>query len=67
MCNLSEYSDNYQDSAGSLYHFKRNEPPANNGNIAPNTTSLIYKSRLIKGTNNNHTEVIKLVVPLKCH
>ena len=27
MCNLIEYSDNYADSSGSLYQFKRDEPP----------------------------------------
>ena len=32
--NLLEYSDNYTDSSGSLYHFKRDEQNMNNGNIA---------------------------------
>ena len=27
--NLIEYSDNYQDSVGSLYNFQRNENPLN--------------------------------------
>ena len=31
---LLEYSDNYADSSGSLYHFKRYEQNMNNGNIA---------------------------------
>ena len=30
MYNLSEYSDNYSDSYGSLYHFKRDKSPMNN-------------------------------------
>ena len=30
MYNLLEYSDNYQNSTGSLYQFKRDEPPDNN-------------------------------------
>ena len=30
MYNLSEYSDNYSDSSGSLYHFKRDKSPMNN-------------------------------------
>ena len=29
MCNLIEYSDNYADSSGSLYQFKRDESPMN--------------------------------------
>ena len=59
MYNLLEYSDNYQDSTGPLYHFKRDEPPATNGDIEAATT------KLIKGTDANHKEGIKLVVPLK--
>ena len=58
MFNLLEYSYNYEDTTGSLYQFKRDEPPDNNANVDPNTTSLKYKS--IDGVNN-----IKLVVPLK--
>ena len=30
MYNLIEYSDNYRDSPGSLYQFKRDESPLNN-------------------------------------
>ena len=65
MYNLLEYSDNYQDSTGSLYYFKRDEPPANNGDIAADTISLVYKVKLIEGADDNHTQSIKLVVPLK--
>ena len=65
MYNLLEYSDNYQNSTGSLYQFKRDEPPDNNAEVANNTTSLVYKSKLIKGTDNNNVNNVKLVVPLK--
>ena len=65
MYNLLEYSDNYQDSTGSLYQFKRDEPPDDNVNVANNTTSLVYKSKLIKGTDDNNVNNVKLVVPLK--
>ena len=65
MYNLLGYSDNYQNSTGSLYQFKRDEPPDNNANVASNTTSLVYKSKLIKGTDNNNVNNVKLVVPLK--
>ena len=58
MYNLLEYSDNYEDTTGSLYQLKRDEPPVNNDNVNANTTSLKYKS--IDGVNN-----VKLVVPLK--
>ena len=65
MYNLLEYSDNYQNSTGSFYQFKRDEPQDNNTNVGKNTTSLVYKSRLIKGTDNNNVNNVKLVVPLK--
>ena len=65
MYNLLEYSDNYQDSTGSLYQFKRDEPPDDNANVANNTTSLVYKSKLITGTDDNNVNNVKLVVPLK--
>ena len=31
--NLIEYSDNYSDTSGSLWHFKRDEQNINNGNL----------------------------------
>ena len=65
MYNLLEYSENYQDSTGSLYQFKRDEPPDGNGNVANDTTSLVYKSKLISGTDDNNVNNVKLVVPLK--
>ena len=65
MYNLLEYSDIYQDSTGSLYQLKRDEPPDNNANVGNATTSLVYKSKLIKGTDVNNVNNEKLVVPLK--
>ena len=65
MYNLLEYSDNYQDSTGSLYQFKRDEPPDDNTDVANDTSSLVYKSKLISGTDNNNVDNVKLVVPLK--
>ena len=65
MYNLLEYSDNYQDSTGSLHQFKRNEPPDDNADVANNTSSLVYKSKLISGTDDNNVNNVKLVVPLK--
>ena len=65
MYNLLEYSDNYQDLTGSLYQFKRDEPPDDNADVPNNTSSLVYKSKLIKGTDDNNFNNVKLVVPLK--
>ena len=65
MYNLLEYSDNYQNSTGRLYQFKRDEVPDNNADVGNNTTSLVYKSKLTKGTNDNNVNNVKLVVPLR--
>ena len=65
MYNLLEYSDNYQNSTGSFYQFKRDESSDDNTDVANNTSSLVYKSKLIKGTDNNNVNNVKLVVPLK--
>ena len=52
MYNLIEYSDNYTDSSGSLYQFKRDESPRNNAgnlnNVAlDNSTFFKYKTTLL--------------------
>ena len=65
MYNLLEYTDNYQDSTGSCYQFKRDEPPDDNEDVANSTSSLVYKSKLISGTDDNNVNNVKLVVPLK--
>ena len=65
MYNLLEYSDNYQDSTGSIYQFKRDEPPDDNADVANDATSLVYKSKLVSGTDDNNVNNVKLVVPLK--
>ena len=59
MCNLIEYSDNYSDSSGSLYQFKRDESPMNDArnplNVAlNNSTSFKYKANLLgKATHDD--------------
>ena len=74
MYNLIEYSDNYSDTSGSLWQFKRDEQPIdNNGafiNItAENSSSFKYKSNLFGDTvadgANRKKEGVKIVVPLK--
>ena len=57
MYNLIEYSDNYSDTSGSLWHFNRDEQSQeNNGNLfdlsAEYSSSFKYKSNLI-GTRPN--------------
>ena len=57
MYNLIEYSDNYVDSSGSLYQFKRDESPMNNAgnplNVAlDNSTSSKYKTSLLGKADN---------------
>ena len=51
--NLIEYSDNYQDTVGFLYQFRRDEQPLNNNNLvdvnAANSRSFKYKSGLLAG------------------
>ena len=54
--NLIEYSNNYSDTSGSLWQFKRDEQPINsNGafiNItAENSSSFKYKSNFLGDTN----------------
>ena len=49
--NVIEYSDNYADSSGSLYQFKRDESPINNArnplNVAlDNSSCFKYKASL---------------------
>ena len=57
MCNFIEYSDNYSDTSGSLWRFKRDEQPKeNNGNLSDvstdNSSSLKRKSNLISTIPN---------------
>ena len=75
MYNLIEYSNNYADSSGSIYQFKRDEAPINDAenplNVAlDNSTSFKYKVNLLgKATdadgNDRLLKNTKIVVPLK--
>ena len=67
MYNLIEYSDNYSDSPGSLWGFKRddvlNNVDATNDDNAP---LFKYKASLITNTEADETKrEIKIAVPLK--
>ena len=75
MYNLIEYSDNYSNSSGSLYQFKRDESPINNAvnllNVAlDNSTSFKYKASLLEkatdaDSDDRPLKNTKIVVPLK--
>ena len=47
MYNLIEYSDNYSDTSGSLWQFKRDEIEGNNNLTVDNSSSFKYKSNII--------------------
>ena len=63
---MIEYSNNYSDTSGSLWQFKRDEIEENADLTVDNSSSFKYKSNIIgnlslAGTKNN----VKTVVPLK--
>ena len=66
MYNLIEYRNNYSDTSGSLWQFRRDEIEGNvdltvdANHIPNNSSSYKYKSRLV--TNRNG---VKIAVPLK--
>ena len=65
MYNLIEYSDNYSDTSGSLWNFKRDEIEDADLSI-DNTSSFKYKENLIGNTENNgRKNGVKIAVPLK--
>ena len=75
MYNLIEYSDNYPDSSGSLYQFKRDESRMNDAenpnNVALDiSTSFKYKASLLgkladADGNDRSLKNTKIVFPLK--
>ena len=67
MYNLIEYTENYSDTWGSLWGFKRDEI-TNNANVTndDNAPSFKYKSSLITNTETDGTKKgVKIAVPLK--
>ena len=67
MYNLIEYSDNYSDTSGSLWQFRRdeiiNDANVTNDNNAP---SFKYKASIIGSTRDNGTKSkVKIAVLLK--
>ena len=67
MYNLIVYSDNYSDTSGSLWGFKRDEI-VNNANVTndDNAPSFKYKAGIIGNTGDNgRKDGVKIAVPLK--
>ena len=66
---LFDYSDNYSDTSGSLWQFKRDEIIGNINLTNSNSSSFKYKSNLVSSTvadrANRKKEDVKIVVPLK--
>ena len=64
--NLIEYGDNYSDTSGSLWKFKRDEIKedvdlnVDDNHIPNNSSSFKYKSRFITNSNG-----VKIAVPLE--
>ena len=71
MQNLIGCSDNYSDTSGSLWHFKRDKVPVNNADLTiDNSESFKYKAALVGKTANHNNgksfvKDTKIVVPLK--
>ena len=72
MYNLIEYGDNYSDTSGSLWQFKRDEQNMNDGNpaniTATDSSSFKYKSSLFKpvtAVDKGVLKDVKIAVPLK--
>ena len=73
--NLTEYSDNYQDSSATLYQYKRDEPPEADpiADLTANTSSSFkYKINLLGNIAAAYPDAariarlnVKIVVPLK--
>ena len=68
LCNLIEYSDNYSDTSGSLWQFKRDEIEDVDLTV-DNSSSFKYKSSFIGNTDadgeNEKREGVKIAIPLK--
>ena len=69
MYNLIEYSDNYSDTSGSSWNFKRDEIEGDVDLTIGNASSFKYKATLIGNTDadgaNRKKEDVKIAVPLK--
>ena len=58
MYNLIEYIDNYFDSSGSLWQFKRDKIEENNNLAVDNSSSFKYKSNIIGNLSQTGTKTM---------
>ena len=58
--NLIEYNDNYSDTSGSLWQFKRDEIIGNINLTGNNSSSFKYKSNLIGNTVEDVANIKKV-------
>ena len=71
MYNLTEYSDNYSKTPGSLWQYTKDIPAVNNDNaivhLANNnlTDSFNFKVKMTGQTGNNGTKNVEIIVPFK--
>ena len=66
MYNLIGYSDNYSDTSGSLWNFKRDEIEGDDNLTIDNAPSFKYKANLTGNTKiNGRKNGIKIAIPLK--
>ena len=71
MYNLIECSDNYSDTSGILWQFKRDKAPVNNDGLSVNNSdSFKYKAALVGKTANHNdgksfVKDTKIIAPLK--
>ena len=69
MYNLIEYSDNYSDTTGSLWQFRRDEIEEDADLTINNASSFKYKANLIGDTDADGGKIkkenVKIAVPLK--
>ena len=68
-----EYSDNYSDTSGSLWQFKRDEVPNNNDDFTIDNSQSFKCKAVLKwktpdavNNTNSSAKNTKIVVPLKC-
>ena len=69
MYNLVEYSDNYFDTSGSLWQFKRDEIEGDVDLTVDNSSSFKYKSSfigdIVADGANRKKEGVEIALPLK--
>ena len=72
MYSLVDYSDNYSETSGGLWQFKRDEVPNNNDDLTiDNSQSFKYEATLLEKTvnvvnnTNSSVKIKKIVVPPK--